>query len=378
MNTTTANPLHRPTRAGAMLRKFKRILAAVLGMETHMPATHAEPAIPEPDDTAPTLPQVLRPEISVGTSSLNQGLGEAIQQAIKDFVRKHVQPIHTLDASIYFRLDAVCIHETEAARPHLKSFFQMAERLRIRFLMALIRNAHGANAMLDATRLASVSCVPMQGPLDGFAGTVLMVFERAELPLTIEFIGEFEEREPAAELPAAPASTPTPATLQSPAPHVQPMFDNFVESGMESTTTLYTPPTALGGEVTGFESTPLAPSFTSGPEPVLMLTMRLQGRADRSYPVYERDLPLAIGRHVGQIDAMLPTDCFVSRTHLVLLQIHAGKSLLIFEDRSTNGSWDRSGRKATRFGYVLGQDGWLSLGGKPGEHKAAQLSVAAA
>ena len=47
----------------------------------------------------------------------------------------------------------------------------------------------------------------------------------------------------------------------------------------------------------------------------------------------------------------------------------------MLEDRSSNGTWDRQGKKESRFGYVLGQDQWLSLGGQAHAPRTAQLRV---
>ena len=124
-------------------------------------------------------------------------------------MRCNLQFLHETDARNYFRVDAVCIHETEALRPYLRDFFKLSDGQRNRLVASLMSQEAGAAEMLDVSRLSKVYMAPAAAEHDGFAGNVLMVFDGPELPVTIEFIGDYAER--------APAPVPTPQPGMPPA-----------------------------------------------------------------------------------------------------------------------------------------------------------------
>ena len=334
----------------------------------------ASPTIPgaaEPGDLA--MP-ALRAEPALGGPTPFQSLGDAFRQVTADFLRGYMRLLHAEDPSNYFRVDVICLHETEAARPYLKEFLRLPDGARRRYVASLMGKVDGAKDMLDLSRLSAVHALPAAEPVDGFARSVLLVFDGAEVPLTIEFIGEFAEREVPPEVAAAvPPKAATVARPQAPRAEA-----DAHDAHLEAATPLpQAQPVDDEPCADPFGPTPLAsPPRVDKPLPVLMLTLRLPGRDDCSFPVFERDLPLPIGRVIGRADAGLPADSFVSRTHLLLNQYHATKGLLLLEDRSSNGTWDRQGKKASRFSYVLGQDQWLSLGGQAHAPRTAQLRVA--
>lgn len=346
------------------------------------PMMPTSPTIPRSADPGPIAMPTLRGEPVLGGPTPFESLDDAFRQVTAEFLRGYMRLLHAEDPSNYFRVDVICLHETEAARPYLKEFLRMPDNVGRRYVASLMGKVEGARDMLDLSRLSAVHALPAAEPVDGFARSVLLVFDGAEVPLTIEFIGEFAEREPLPEVaPPAPPKAPTitrPQAPQAAQTHQTPHAEAKTIDAYPDAATPIPVARALDDEPSAdpFGPTPLAsPPRIDKPLPVLMLTLRVQGQADRVFPVYEHDLPLPIGRFIGQAEAGLPADSFVSRTHLLLSQYHATKGLLVMEDRSSNGTWDRQGKTASRFSYVLGQGQWLSLGGQAHAPRTAQLRL---
>ena len=95
------------------------------------------------------------------------------------------------------------------------------------------------------------------------------------------------------------------------------------------------PPKAHGDDDDGPASTRVAPrrSAPPPPKPLLLLKLREVGQAERSLPIHERDLPLHIGRDVGDTCLHLSPDSFVSRNHLVLQRYRHSSRLLQIDNQ---------------------------------------------
>ena len=209
------------TPSPAVVRQiFNAVMRAVRGpapaaMQAQAPGLAAPRAATDLTVTEATTPpakpapRLLVPKASMAAVSPMRALGDAIRTATAEFMRCNLQFLHEADARNYFRVDAVCIHETEALRPYLRDFFKLSDGQRNRLVASLMSQEAGAAEMLDVSRLSKVYMAPAAAEHDGFAGNVLMVFDGPELPVTIEFIGDYAER--------APAPVPTPQPGMPPA-----------------------------------------------------------------------------------------------------------------------------------------------------------------
>ena len=344
---------------------------------------------------AKPAPRLLVPKAGMAVVSPMRALGDAIRTATAEFMRCNLQFLHEADARNYFRVDAVCIHETEALRPYLRDFFKLSDGQRNRLVASLMSQEAGAAEMLDVSRLSKVYMASAAAEHDGFAGNVLMVFDGPELPVTIEFIGDYAERAPAPVPTPQPGMPPAhwPAGLTTPdatagddtplartSPRTSPHADLADFAGTDPDTTRIARPSAPPTEAMTHDpdTTRLAHRHDpSPPLPVLVLTVRIAGRQDRLFPLHDHLFPLTVGRHIGEQSLDLPANPLVSRNHLVLLRYRRNAKLLQIQNPSRNGTFNTQGRLPEDIGYVVGKDQWLSLGGAVGEDDTVQIRVCA-
>ena len=388
-------PVHQQVRQIGLATRLARL---VLGQDPGQdPGQHAGQSRPAEPDLAPLLApsaqplgpasaQVLLPRAAMSAVTPIKAIGDAIQGVTADFLRRNLADLFAVDPSTYFRVEAVCFHESDALKPHLRDFFRRPPAAVARHVAILMRQVPGAADMLDLSSLGRVFKVsaatasPQDEPCDGYPGTTLLVFDGPELPLTIEFIGDYAERAPAAAPAAAPpgqaadpAQAPAPlAVVHSRKPGSAASAEGDDDDKDMSTTRVAPPrltPKAHGDDDDGPASTRVAPRRAAQPQPkpLLILKLREVGQAERSLPIHERDLPLHIGREVGDTCLHLSPDSFVSRNHLVLQRYRHSSRLLQIDNKGRNGTFNAQGELPEQIGYVVGQDQWLSLGGALGD-----------
>ena len=350
--------------------------AAMQGQAAALTVTDADPP-------ATPGPRLLVPKAGLAAVSPMRALGDAIRTATADFMRRNVQFLYEADARNYFRVDAVCIHETEALRAYLRDFFKLSDGQRNRLVASLMSQEAGAAEMLDVSRLSKVYLAPAAADNDGFAGNVLMVFDGPELPVTIEFIGDYAERAPGpvpAHPPAAPVAPIATVDDDTPVARAKPGagLAGFADDDLATTRIARAPAPLAGVATDDADTTRLARRNDPPPPlPVLVLTVRIAGRQDRQFPLHDHLFPLTVGRHVGEQSLGLPANPLVSRNHLVLLRYRRNANLLQIQNPSRNGTFNTQGRLPEDIGYVVGKDQWLSLGGAVGEDDTVQIRVCA-
>lgn len=230
-----AAPVHHLARQISLATRLARL---VLGQDPGQQAGSIRPAEPDlapllapsAQPVGPASAQVLLPRAAMSAVTPIKAIGDAIQGVTADFLRRNLADLYAVDPSTYFRVEAVCFHETEALKPHLRDFFRRPPAAVARHVAILMRQVPGAADMLDLSSLGRVFKVsaatasPQDEPCDGYPGTTLLVFDGPELPLTIEFIGDYAERAPAAAFAAAqPSQAADPAPAPSAAPHCSPI-----------------------------------------------------------------------------------------------------------------------------------------------------------
>ena len=230
-----AAPVHHQARQIGLATRLARL---VLGQDPGQQAGSIRPAEPDlapllapsAQPVGPASAQVLLPRAALSAVTPIKAIGDAIQGVTADFLRRNLADLYAVDPSTYFRVEAVCFHETEALKPHLRDFFRRPPAAVARHVAILMRQVPGAADMLDLSSLGRVFKVsaatasPQDEPCDGYPGTTLLVFDGPELPLTIEFIGDYAERAPAAAFAAAqPSQAADPAPAPSAAPHCSPI-----------------------------------------------------------------------------------------------------------------------------------------------------------
>ena len=128
-----AAPVNHQVRQIGLATRLARL---VLGQDPGRdPAQHGGPRRPAEPDLAPMLApstqpvgpasaQVLLPRAAMSAVTPIKAIGDAIQGVTADFLRRNLADLYAVDPRTYFRVEAVCFHETEALKPHLRDFFR--------------------------------------------------------------------------------------------------------------------------------------------------------------------------------------------------------------------------------------------------------------